>query len=60
VTAAQGMLGSCAGNCLILRGMGGLDQNRDEFSLKELLNSVANALIDSNSSIEVMAFSCPL
>ncbi|KAL3743141.1 hypothetical protein ACJRO7_018439 [Eucalyptus globulus] len=39
-------------NCLILRGMGGLDQNRDEFSLNELLNSVANALIDSNSNIE--------
>ncbi|XP_039167584.1 BEN domain-containing protein 4-like [Eucalyptus grandis] len=39
-------------NCLILRGMGVLDQNRDEFSLKELLNSVGNALIDSNSNIE--------
>ncbi|KAK3434462.1 hypothetical protein EUGRSUZ_D01937 [Eucalyptus grandis] len=44
-------------NYLILQGIRELDQNRDEFSLEELLNLVGNALIDSNSNIEVMASS---
>lgn len=39
-------------NYLILQGIRELDQNRDEFSLEELLNLVGNAPYDSNSTIE--------
>lgn len=53
-------MGPYAGNILLLRNSLNLSPDTAEVSQEKLLSLVAERLIDSNSNINVMAFSCSL
>lgn len=52
--------GSYAGNVLLLRNILRLDPGIAEVSQDKLVRLVTQQLLDSNSNIKVLSFSCPV